>query len=321
MAERLVVMATTMKEPQLQYLEARYPELTFKSYGWHEMPPEDVLQRAEVLFVYGRNDLVPYLKNCKFIHNMAAGVDGMIPLIDRYLGEGLPFSNGRGMYDVALGEHMMALLLTSLRSLDRSARNMEKGVWETFPVKGEICGSTVLVMGAGSIGTHTADAVKGFKPEKIIGYKRTPCDPFGPYDEIITTDEELDQALSVSDFVLISLPGGKFTKGMLDHRRLLEVVKPGAGIVNVGRGTIIDTEALMEALKSGRVGFAAMDVTDPEPLPEDHPLWKLDNVLISAHYGGLSANLDRHARWFAENLDAYLAGKPLPGAVHHDWLY
>ncbi|MBQ6550369.1 MAG: hypothetical protein IJL78_03070, partial [Lachnospiraceae bacterium] len=181
MAERLVVMATTMKEPQLQYLAARYPELTFKSYGWHEMPPEDVLQRAEVLFVYGRNDLVPYLKNCKFIHNMAAGVDGMIPLIDRYLGEGLPFSNGRGMYDVALGEHMMALLLTSLRSLDRSARNMEKGVWETFPVKGEICGSTVLVMGAGSIGTHTADAVKGFKPEKIIGYKRTPCDPFGPY--------------------------------------------------------------------------------------------------------------------------------------------
>ncbi len=107
----------------------------------------------------------------------------------------------------------------------------------------------------------------------------------------------------------------------MDRRRLTELIKPGAGIVNIGRGSIVDTEALMEGLRSGRIAFAAMDVTDPEPLPADHPLWKMDNVLISAHYAGLFANLQKHAEWFAENLDAFLAGKPLPGAVHHDWLY
>ena len=321
MEERLVVMSTTLQEPQLEYLRKRYPQFTFKSYGRLEMPPVEELERAEIAFVYGGGNLVPYLKNCRFIHNMGAGVDGLIPIIDRYLGPDFPFSNGRGMYNVTLGEHTLGLLLTCLRGLDRCARNMSEGNWETYPVKGEIYDATVLILGAGAIGTHTAEAVKGFRPKKIIGYKRTPCAPFGPYDEIITTAEELDQALSVSDFVLISLPGGKFTKGLLDARRLNEVMKPGAGLVNIGRGSIVDTEAMMEALRTGRLSFAAMDVTDPEPLPKDHPLWKMDNVLISAHYAGLFANLQKHAEWFAENLDAFLAGKPLPGAVHHDWLY
>ena len=78
---------------------------------------------------------------------------------------------------------------------------------------------------------------------------------------------------------------------------------------------------MMDALRSGRLIFAAMDVTDPEPLPPDHPLWKMKNVLISPHYAGLYANLQRHAVWFEENLNAFLEGKPIPGAVHHDWLY
>lgn len=321
MEERLVIMSTTMQEEQLEYLRKRYPYLTFKSYGRLETPPVEEMERAEFAFVYGGGQLIPHLKNCRFLHNMGAGVDGLIPLIDKYLGEDFPFSNGRGMYNVTLGEHTLGLLLTCLRNLDSCARNMKKGEWKTFAVRGDIYDSNVLILGAGDIGTHTAKAIRGFSPKKIVGYKRTPCEPFGPFDEIITTQEELDKALSEADYILIALPGGKFTKGLIDRRRLMEITKPGAGLVNIGRGSIVDTEAMMEALKCGRLSFAAMDVTDPEPLPADHPLWKMDNVLISPHYAGLYANLQRHAEWFAENLDAFLAGKPLPGAVHHDWLY
>lgn len=321
MEERLIVMSTTLQDEQLAYLRARFPQFTFKSYGRLEMPPIDELERCEVLFCYGGGNLIPHLKNCRFIHNMGAGVDGLIPIIDKYLGADFPFSNGRGMYNVTLGEHTLGLLLTSLRGLDDCSRNMTEGKWEVYPVHGEIFGSTVLILGAGDIGTHTAKAICGFAPKRIIGYKRTPCEPFGPYDEIITTQEELDAALAVSDYILICLPGGKFTKGLIDRRRLTEVIKPGAGLVNIGRGAIVDTEAMMDALRSGRLIFAAMDVTDPEPLPPDHPLWKMENVLISPHYAGLYANLQRHAVWFEENLNAFLEGKPIPGAVHHDWLY
>lgn len=321
MDERLIVMSTTLQQEQLDYLRGKFPQFTFRSYGRLEMPPVEELEACEVLFCYGGGNLIPYLKNCRYIHNMGAGVDGLIPIIDRYLGPDFPFSNGRGMYSITLGEHTMGLLLACLRGLDRCAQNMSCGKWETFPVKGEIYGATVLILGAGDIGTHTAKAIRGFSPKKIIGYKRMVCAPFGPFDEIITLSDELDHALAQSDYVLICLPGGKFTRGLMNRRRLLEVMKPGAGLVNIGRGAIVDTDAMVEGLRSGRLAFAAMDVTDPEPLPPDHPLWKLDNVLISPHYAGLFANLQRHAVWFEENLNAYLVGKVLPGAVHHDWLY
>lgn len=321
MEERLVVMSTTLQEPQLQYLQRRFPQFTFRSYGRLETPPTDELERCEILFVYGGGNLIPKLKRCRYIHNMGAGVDGLIPILDKYLGPDFPFTNGRGMYNVTLGEHTLGLLLTCLRGLDSCARNMGQGRWQTFPVRGEIAGATALVLGAGDIGTHVGKALKGFGPARIIGYKRTPCDPFGPFDEIITTPQELDQALCASDYVLVCLPGGPFTKGLLDRRRLLSVLKEGAGLVNVGRGSILDTDALVEGLRSGHIAFAAMDVTDPEPLPADHPLWSMENVLISPHYAGLFANLQRHAEWFATNLEAFLEGKPLPGAVHHDWLY
>ena len=104
-------------------------------------------------------------------------------------------------------------------------------------------------------------------------------------------------------------------------RERLARMKRGAGLVNIGRGAIVDTDAMVDGLRNGSIGFAAMDVTDPEPLPPEHPLWGMDNVLISAHYAGLFADLQRHAQWFATNLEAFLAGEPLPGAVHHDWLY
>ena len=120
--------------------------------------------------------------------------------------------------------------------------------------------------------------------------------------------------------MLICLPGSPYTKDMLDARRIA-LMKDGVVIVNIGRGSILNTEALMEGLKSGHIAAAGLDVTDPEPLPADHPLWDCENVLITPHISGLGASKMKHAQWFAENLHAYLEGKPLPGAVNRAMKY
>ena len=165
-----------------------------------------------------------------------------------------------------------------------------------------------------------ARALKAFGPARLLGYKLNPCPVFAPYDEILTGPEGLRSALERADYVLVCLPGSPYTKGLIG-REQFQQLRPGAGLVNIGRGSIVDTQAMTEALASGRLAFAAMDVTDPEPLPADHPLWRMENVLITPHYAGLYASLQRHAEWFAENLQAFLDGKPLPGAVNAAWRY
>ena len=116
---------------------------------------------------------------------------------------------------------------------------------------------------------------------RVLGFKLHACEPFPPYSEIYTGDV----------------------------------------LASIGRGSIVNTEALMEALRSGRIAAAGLDVTDPEPLPPDHPLWTCPNVLITPHISGLGASKQKHAEWFAENLRAYLEGRPQPGAVNREMKY
>ena len=120
--------------------------------------------------------------------------------------------------------------------------------------------------------------------------------------------------------MLICLPGSPYTKNLIDARHI-GLMKEGAVVVNIGRGSILNTGALMEALKSGHIAAAGLDVTDPEPLPPEHPLWDCPNVLITPHISGLGASKQKHAEWFAENLRAYIEGRPLPGAVNREMKY
>ncbi len=323
MSERLIVLSTTLQEPQVRWLRERFPQFTFKAYARKERPDPEALAACEVLFNYGTWSQIEQLSsNCRYIHTMSAGIDGYIEAIEKKFGAGFPFTNGAGVYNVTLGEHTVALLLAALRGLNKAAQIMPSGRWATDEVRvlGEVSGSTIAVLGTGDIGLHAAKALKGFGPKAILGYKLHPTEPFGPFDEILTGEEGLRSALSRADHVLICLPGSPFTKGLIGEEQFA-TMKKGAGIVNIGRGSIVDHAALVRALQSGRLAYAAMDVTDPEPLPADSPLWRMDNVLITPHYAGLYADLQRHAEWFAENLQAHLDGRPLPGAVDTRWRY
>ena len=239
--------------------------------------------------------------------------------MDRCHGSSLPVSNGAGVYADAVGEHVIALLMAVMHGIPASVENMKEKKWPFIPMLGNVNGKTAAVLGTGDIGSNAARIVRAMGA-KVLGYKLHPCEPFEPYDEIYTGEDGRDAILGKADLVLICLPGSPYTKNLIDARRI-GLMKEGAVVVNIGRGSILNTGALMDALKSGHIAAAGLDVTDPEPLPPEHPLWDCPNVLITPHISGLGASKQKHAEWFAENLRAYIEGRPLPGAVNREMKY
>ena len=303
----------------MAYLREQFPEFEFLSYPRNAKVPDEVLARAEVLMNYGDKSQIAPAKNVRYIHTISAGIDGYIDEVDRCHGSALPVTNGAGVYSDAVGEHVIALLLAVVHGIVPSVRNMAEKQWPAIPMLGNVNGKTIAVLGTGDIGNNAA-RICAAMGARVLGFKLHACEPFPPYSEIYTGDDGLDALLPQADAVLVCLPGSPFTKDMLDARRI-GLMKAGSVLVNIGRGSIVNTEALMEALRSGRIAAAGLDVTDPEPLPPDHPLWDCPNVLITPHISGLGASKQKHAEWFAENLRAYLEGRPQPGAVNREMKY
>lgn len=319
MDKRICVVGCDLGPGPMAYLREQFPEFEFLSYPRNAKVPDEVLARAEVLMNYGDKSQIAPAKNVRYIHTISAGIDGYIDEVDRCHGSALPVTNGAGVYSDAVGEHVIALLLAVVHGIVPSVRNMAEKQWPAIPMLGNVNGKTIAVLGTGDIGNNAA-RICAAMGARVLGFKLHACEPFPPYAEIYTGDDGLDALLPQADAVLVCLPGSPFTKDMLDARRI-GLMKAGSVLVNIGRGSIVNTEALMEALRSGHIAAAGLDVTDPEPLPPDHPLWTCPNVLITPHISGLGASKQKHAEWFAENLRAYLEGRPQPGAVNREMKY
>ena len=319
MDKRICVVGCDLGPGPMAYLREQFPEFEFLSYPRNAKVPDEVLARAEVLMNYGDKSQIAPAKNVRYIHTISAGIDGYIDEVDRCHGSALPVTNGAGVYSDAVGEHVIALLLAVVHGIVPSVRNMAEKQWPAIPMLGNVNGKAIAVLGTGDIGNNAA-RICAAMGARVLGFKLHACEPFPPYSEIYTGDDGLGALLPQADAVLVCLPGSPFTKDMLDARRI-GLMKAGSVLVNIGRGSIVNTEALMEALRSGRIAAAGLDVTDPEPLPPDHPLWDCPNVLITPHISGLGASKQKHAEWFAENLRAYLEGRPQPGAVNREMKY
>ena len=319
MDKRICVVGCDLGPGPMAYLREQFPEFEFLSYPRNAKVPDEVLARAEVLMNYGDKSQIAPAKNVRYIHTISAGIDGYIDEVDRCHGSALPVTNGAGVYSDAVGEHVIALLLAVVHGIVPSVRNMAEKQWPAIPMLGNVNGKTIAVLGTGDIGNNAA-RICAAMGARVLGFKLHACEPFPPYSEIYTGDDGLDALLPQADAVLVCLPGSPFTKDMLDARRI-GLMKAGSVLVNIGRGSIVNTEALMEALRSGHIAAAGLDVTDPEPLPPDHPLWDCPNVLLTPHISGLGASKQKHAEWFAENLRAYLEGRPQPGAVNREMKY
>jgi phosphoglycerate dehydrogenase-like enzyme len=195
---------------------------------------------------------------------------------------------------------VLGYLLTFVRNLHVGRRMQQRREWRRYQAD-QLAGKTVTVVGLGSIGSAVVQRLEGFEVS-TIGIRYTPSKG-GPTDEVYGFDEEsIHEVFSRTDHLILASPLSETTRGLVG-RAELKTLPPDAVVVNVARGELIDTEALVWALQRNLVGGAALDVTDPEPLPADHLLWNFENVLVTPHMGGHSpTHWDRVADILVENL-------------------
>jgi phosphoglycerate dehydrogenase-like enzyme len=240
------------------------------------------------------------MPNLQVVQTLTAGVDGFAA----QLSDGVTLHNAPGVHDASTAELAMALMLASLRRIDDFARS--SGDWLSGRYEA-LADKNVLIIGHGGLGKALERRLAGFEVEiaRVARGGRTMAD-----GTVVYTLAHLPELLPGADVVVLTVPLNEATRGLVDAE-FLATMKPGALLVNVARGPVVVTDDLTEAVRSGRVR-AALDVTDPEPLPSDHPLWSLPGVLISPHVGGnTSAFLPRAQRLVAEQLERWVAGEPL----------
>ena len=227
-------------------------------------------------------------------------------------------TSAAGVHAGPLAEFALLGLLAFAKDLPRLLGDQRARRWGHYPV-GELSGRTLLIVGLGQIGEEVARLAAGFGM-RVIGVNRSASSDSPHIDEVRRTSE-LHECLPAADAIVVSAPLTEETRGLIDAAAIAQL-SPGAILVNVGRGGVIDETAMIEALRSGGLAGAALDVFATEPLPADSPLWELPNVLLSPHTAGLSLREDeRIVSLFVENLHRYLRGAELHNRVDPELLY
>ena len=220
-------------------------------------------------------------------------------------------SNSRGAFGATLAEHVLMVTLAMLRRLPEYGALTRARQWRHNLPQRSILGSRIVLLGTGDIGCETARRLRPFAPASIVGVNRSGAHPQGLFDAVVTT-QGMDALLPETDVLILSLPGTRETEHLFNAERLT-LLPDGALIVNVGRGSAIDTRALEAELRAGRLR-AALDVFEMEPLPEDSSLWDCPNLLITPHAAGnhtLGHTRARIVELFLEDFENYCADRPL----------
>lgn len=236
-------------------------------------------------------------------------------LVPGRLAEKTKVCSAVGCYGQAVSEHMFAQVLCLMKKLYLYRDNQREGVWEDEGMVTSLVGASVLVIGAGDIGSAFARLCSAFGAE-VWGVRRRVGECPEPFSHMFALDEVFDLLPEV-DVVAAVLPSSDETRGLADAR-FFAAMKPGAIFANAGRGDFVVTDDLVAALNEGQIAGAALDVFDPEPLPQGHALWSCENALITPHIAGfwhLPATTKAVVALCRRNLVAYLAGKPLENLV------
>ncbi|MGY0018855.1 2-hydroxyacid dehydrogenase [Streptomyces sp. cg35] len=252
---------------------------------------------------------LPEMASLRVLQTLSAGVDHVQSGL-KYLSPGVELCNARGVHDASTAELALTLILASLRGIPDFVRGQDRGEWRSG-FRPALADKNVLIVGYGAIGAAIEDRLVPFEVARVARVARSArTAERGPVHPLTDLPELLPEA----DVVILVTPLTEDTRGLV-NAEFLARLKDGALLVNVGRGPVVDTKALLAELESGRIN-AALDVTDPEPLPRDHPLWQAPGVLISPHVGGpTSAFLPRAKRLLAAQLTRFAAGQPLDNIV------
>jgi phosphoglycerate dehydrogenase-like enzyme len=248
--------------------------------------------------------LLPRFSSLRVIQLLSAGADAWIPAVP----DGVTLCDGRGVHDSSTSEWCVTAILSSLRRFDHFAQQQTSRLWKSDDVlpTDELAGKRVLIVGAGSIGTALARRLEPFEVS-LTFVARTARDGVHSVDE-------LPALLPEHDIVVLIVPLTPATTGLVD-KAFLAAMPDGALLVNAARGPVVATDALTAEAATGRIR-AALDVTDPEPLPSDHPLWTMPNVLITPHTAGAVRGVLRRGYALAgDQVRRYCAGEPLENVV------
>ncbi len=231
-------------------------------------------------------------------------------------------TNSAGAYGVTIAEHIVMFTLMLMRQMPRYLSDGAKQIWTRPQPVSSILGGEFTLLGAGNIGTTAARRLKAMGAAKITGVSRSGKARDAVFDEMYPVSR-LNEVLPKTKVLIMSLPNTAETDTILS-REAISLLPEGAFVINVGRGTAVDQEALIEALESGALGGAAVDVTVPEPLPADHPLWHTKNLILTPHISGnftLKYTRDTNVDMFCRDLDHYGRGEPMEHVVDRTLRY
>lgn len=285
-------------------------------YSEEKAPMErqlELLPQAEVIFGEPQPQLLQHAAQLRWLQISWAGADSFMG----HLSEDVQFTNASGAYGEVISEHCMAMLLALARRLPAYLARQRQGFWEDCGTEWTLNDKQILILGAGDLGSQLAKRLQGFGCT-VTGLCRRARGARPPFDRLITIDE-MDAFLPQADAVIGCLPGTAQTAGLL-HAGRLAAMKRDAIVLNVGRGSLIDLDALARLMQNGHFFGAGLDVTNPEPLPQSHPLWQQENVILTPHIAGVGFGHLQHtedAIWelFLDNLRRYRDGQPLVNQV------
>ncbi|RQG86143.1 D-2-hydroxyacid dehydrogenase [Natrarchaeobius halalkaliphilus] len=301
----LVLRKGTHGMPIEQYVAALRERLPNGRVRLARTPAEEREEIRDASFVAGmvlEDDVLDAAEELEVFACAYAGT-GHLPL-ERLAERGVTVTNASGVHGPNIGEHVLGAILRFARRFHVGARRQRRREWRHYQSH-ELEGSTVTIVGLGAIGNAVCDRLEPFGVE-TVGVRYSP-EKGGPTDEVIGFETaSVHDALARTDYLVLACPLTETTQGLIDQDAMM-TIDPDAVIVNVARGPVIDTDALVGALRSNWIRGASLDVTDPEPLPEEHPLWTFDNVQITPHNAGHTPKYyDRLADIVAGNARLYV---------------
>lgn len=273
-----------------------------------------ILAQAEVLFGSHLDPIAVHeaAPNLKWFQVLTAGLDELIE--QGILDLDFTITTMSGVGAVPIAEYCMGVMVMLEKDLHEAMRDQLEHRWN-FHFAGQLKGKTCGIVGLGAIGRELAIRARAFGMRVVATRRSAEAGDTDPDVDVLLPSSDLPQLLADSDYVNLCVPLTPDTDGMIGADELA-LMKPAASIVNIARATVIDTDALLDALRAGRIAGAALDVHDPEPLPEDSPFWDMPNVIVTPHRSGsIHGYFDRAAEFFAENLQRYVRGEPLANVV------
>lgn len=309
-----VVVGVELEAAENERLQRQFPDLDFIfAPTAEELLP--ALSTADVLF--GGHPKAAHIHagpHLKWFQSYSAGIN-RFPL-EEMKSRSIVLTSASGAHAIQISENILAMMFAFAIAIPDYVRWQQAHEWRSRGYdapKFEIDGSTLLIAGLGGIGAGLALKAKGLGM-RVLGVRNRPLPPPQGVDEIIPR-ELLPDGLKRADHVALCLPLTEETTGFLGEQEL-RAMKPTAYVYNVGRGQSIEREALLTALREGWIAGAGLDVTDPEPLPPDDPLWSFPNVILTQHTSGSSPQLDRRVtNIFVDNLRRFFQGEPLENVV------